>query len=110
MREHLKSISSSLNPQYAVDFILNFFDAQLRLLRAFDRIREVFLYFDSAFLQPKMGFSVETELTRLSKTLLFDCHGDRLLPLLQEFVRISEEPLGLYAFIVAEFRRVSPGA
>jgi len=104
----IQYVSSGMEVVDAAEFILNFYVGVIHLLGAFDRVQGIFLYLDKNFLIPKMGFEVESELTKLLKALFFDIHGEKLLSLLSEFVAISEEPSDVYGYLVASFRRVSP--
>jgi len=104
----IQRISAETGDDDAAEFILKFYAGVVKFLRAFSHVEGIFLYFNRHFLIPKMGFQVETELTKLLKALFFDIHGKKLLSLLSEFVAASDEPDEVYNFLVKSFRQISP--
>ena len=56
VRVGIQRLSSTIDADDAAEFILQFYMGVIHLLRAFDRIQGIFLYFDKHFLVPKMGF------------------------------------------------------
>jgi len=111
VRTHMKSVCIEVENEDDDDigFVVRFYGAAVRLSSALAEITKIFLYLDEAFLKPRMSFQLNEEFQSLLKTLLFNIHGQRLLPLLDQFSGVTDlDPQGIFDYLMEQFQQLSP--
>ena len=77
VREKIHCVGSKLDVEDAAEFILNFYVGVIHLLSAFDRVQGIFLYFESHFLLPKMGFEGRFHVQAVTNSSIVQDLGDK---------------------------------